>query len=62
MWGADWNDYRDHLTAVTGKLGAAPAMIPMELVTKSAFGEKTIRAQIVNHPKLTRVVSGADDF
>src|SRR5712675_2142046 len=43
----------DHLTAVTGKLGASPAMIPLELTTKSALGEKVIRAQIVDHPKLT---------
>ena len=43
----------DHLTAVTGRLGAAPAMIPIELTTKSALGEKTVRAEIVNHPKLT---------
>jgi hypothetical protein len=52
----------DHLTAVTGKLGAAPAMIPMELVTKSAFGEKTIRAQIVNHPKLTPLLVALTTF
>jgi hypothetical protein len=43
----------DHLTAVTGKLGASPAMIPMELTTHSALGEKTIHAELVNHPKLT---------
>jgi hypothetical protein len=43
----------DHLTAVTGKLGAAPAMIPLELTTKSALGEKVIHAQLVDHPKLT---------
>jgi SpoIVB peptidase S55 len=43
----------DHLTAVTGRLGTAPAMIPMELTTHSAFGEKTIHAELVSHPKLT---------
>src|SRR5947207_1347019 len=43
----------DHLTAVTGKLGAVPAMIPMELTTHSAFGEKTIHAELVSNPKLT---------
>ena len=52
----------DHLTAVTGKLGAAPAMIPMELKLKSAFGEKTIRAQIVNHPKLTPLLVALTAF
>jgi len=28
-------------------------MIPMELTTHSAFGEKTIHAELVSHPKLT---------
>jgi hypothetical protein len=48
----------DHLTAVTGKLGAAPAMIPLELTTKSALGEKVVRAQIVDQPKLTPLLVG----
>jgi hypothetical protein len=52
----------DHLTAVTGKLGAAPAMIPMELTTKSALGEKTIHAQVVNHPKLTPLLVALTAF
>jgi hypothetical protein len=52
----------DHLTAVTGKLGTAPAMIPMELTTKSALGTKTIRAEIVNHPKLTPLLVGITAF
>ena len=52
----------DHLTAVTGKLGVAPAMIPMELTTKSVLGEKTIHAQIVNHPKLTPLLVAMTAF
>jgi hypothetical protein len=52
----------DHLTAVTGKLGAAPAMIPMELTTRSASGEKVIHAQIVNHPKLTPLLVALTAF
>ena len=52
----------DHLTAVTGKLGAAPVMIPMELTTKSALGEKTIRVQVVNHPKLTPLLVALTTF
>ncbi len=52
----------DHLTAVTGKLGAAPAMIPMELTTKSALGEKIVRAEIVNHPKLTPLLVAMTAF
>jgi len=52
----------DHLTAVTGKLGAAPAMIPLELTTKSALGEKVIHAQIVDHPKLTPLLVALTAF
>jgi hypothetical protein len=52
----------DHLTAVTGKLGASPAMIPLELTTKSALGEKLIRAQIVDHPKLTPLLVALTAF
>ena len=52
----------DHLTAVTGRLGPAPAMIPLELTTKSALGTKTIHAEIVNHPKLTPLLVGITTF
>jgi len=52
----------DHLTAVTGRLGAAPAMIPMELATKTALGTKTLHAEIVNHPKLTPLLVGITVF
>src|SRR5882762_3328176 len=52
----------DHLTAVTGRLGASPAMIPLELTTKSALGEKLIRAQIVDHPKLTPLLVALTAF
>ena len=47
----------DHLTAVTGKLGAPPAMIPMDLTLLVNGAEpakqKTLHFEIVNHPKLT---------
>jgi hypothetical protein len=51
----------DHLTAVTGKLGAPPAMIPLDLTllvngpdpSKIAPREKTLHFEIINHPKLT---------
>jgi SpoIVB peptidase S55 len=43
----------DHLTAVTGALGAAPPMVPLDLEVKSAAGEKKLHFEIVNHPKLT---------
>jgi hypothetical protein len=52
----------DHLTAVTGKLGASPAMIPLELTTKSTLGEKVIHAQIVDHPKLTPLLVALTAF
>lgn len=52
----------DHLTAVTGKLGASPAMIPLELTTKSALGEKIVRAEVVNHPKLTPLLIALTAF
>src|SRR3984957_17056210 len=52
----------DHLTAVTGRLGKAPAMIPLELTTKSALGEKVIHAEIVDHPKLTPLLVALTAF
>jgi hypothetical protein len=52
----------DHLTAVTGRLGASPAMIPLELTTKSALGTKVIRAQVVDHPKLTPLLVALTAF
>src|SRR5215470_11110598 len=44
----------DHLTAVTGKLGAAPALTPM--------GEKNLHFEMVNHPKLTPLLVGITTF
>src|SRR4029077_9658224 len=52
----------DHLTAVTGKLGAAPAMIPMDLVMKTALGEKNLHFEMVNHPKLTPLLVAITAF
>jgi hypothetical protein len=43
----------DHLTAVTGKLGAAPSMIPLDLTLHTSTTEKKLHFDIVNHPKLT---------
>lgn len=47
----------DHLTAVTGKLGSPPEMIPLDL-TLVASGtatpkKKILHFEMVNHPKLT---------
>lgn len=52
----------DHLTAVTGKLGAAPAMIPMDLSLKSSLGEKNLHFEMVNHPKLTPLLVAITAF
>src|SRR6202051_1296360 len=45
----------DHLTAVTGKLGTSPAMIPLELTLSVAGAEKRLHFQLVNHPRLTPI-------
>src|SRR5258705_2254028 len=52
----------DHLTAVTGKLGAAPAMIPMDFSLKSSLGEKNLHFEMVNHPKLTPLLVAITAF
>src|ERR1700720_2063590 len=46
----------DHVTAVTGKLGAPPAMIPLELTLASAGAEKKLHFELVNHPRLTPIL------
>ncbi|HZC66745.1 MAG TPA: hypothetical protein VE545_09245 [Candidatus Dormibacteraeota bacterium] len=43
----------DHVTAVTGKLGAPPAMIPLDLTITAPAGEKKFHFEVVDHPKLT---------
>jgi hypothetical protein len=56
----------DHLTAVTGKLGAPPAMIPMDLTLQVSGAEpakqKTLHFEIVNHPKLTPLLVALTTF
>jgi hypothetical protein len=52
----------DHLTAVTGKLGAAPAMIPLYLSFVTGVGEKKLHFDIVNHPKLTPLLVALTTF
>ncbi len=56
----------DHLTAVTGKLGAPPAMIPMDLTLQVSGPEpakkKTLHFEIVNHPKLTPLLVALTTF
>lgn len=43
----------DHITAVEGKLGATPVMIPLDLTVRAPAGEKKFHFELVNHPKLT---------
>ncbi len=45
---------QDRRSAVVGKLGAAPPMIPIELTFDTpGNGEKKLRFEVVEHPKLT---------
>jgi len=52
----------DHLTAVTGKLGAPPPMIPLDLSVLTALGEKKLHFDVVNHPKLTPLLVAITAF
>ena len=52
----------DHLTAVTGKLGAPPAMIPLDLAMATSLGEKKLHFDVVNHPKLTPLLVAITTF
>jgi len=52
----------DHLTAVTGKLGASPAMIPVDLTLVVGGAEKKLHFEMVNHPKLTPLLMGLTVF
>jgi len=52
----------DHITAVTGKLGAPPAMIPLELTLSVASAEKQLHFQLVNHPRLTPILMALTTF
>jgi hypothetical protein len=52
----------DRLTAVTGKLGAPPPMIPMDLTLSVSGTEKKLHFEMVNHPKLTPLLVGLTIF
>jgi len=52
----------DHLTAVTGKLGPPPAMIPLDLDVVTGLGERKFHVEIVNLPKLTPLLVGLTTF
>jgi hypothetical protein len=52
----------DHITAVTGKLGPAPTMIPMDLTLSAAGAEKQLHFELVNHPRLTPILVALTTF
>ncbi|HEY2819505.1 MAG TPA: SpoIVB peptidase S55 domain-containing protein [Candidatus Acidoferrum sp.] len=52
----------DHLTAVTGKLGAPPSMIPLDLSLSTPIGNKRLHFEVVNHPKLTPLLVALTTF
>jgi hypothetical protein len=52
----------DHLTAVTGKLGTAPPMIPLDLTFVTDSEEKKLHFELVNHPKLTPLLVAMTTF
>jgi SpoIVB peptidase S55 len=52
----------DHLTAVTGKLGAPPQMIPVDLTFVNGTNEKKLHFEMVNHAKLTPLLVAMTTF
>src|SRR6266446_3817413 len=52
----------DHLTAVSGKLGAPPAMIPLDVTLAAGGAEKKLHFELVNHPKLTPLLVAITTF
>src|SRR5271168_551915 len=52
----------DHLTAVTGKLGAPPAMIPLDLTLAVSGAEKKLHFELINHPRRTPLLVALTTF
>jgi hypothetical protein len=52
----------DHLTAVTGKLGDAPRLIPLDITFVTPTAEKKLHFEMVNHPKLTPLLVAITTF
>jgi hypothetical protein len=52
----------DHLTAVIGKLGAPPTMVPLDLSVANAGTEKKLHFELINHPKLTPLLVAITTF
>jgi hypothetical protein len=52
----------DRLTAVVGKLGATPPLIPMDLTVATPLGEKPLHFQLIQHPKITPLLVAITAF
>jgi hypothetical protein len=52
----------DRLTAVSGKLGAIPPLVPLDLTLDTPAGEKKLHFELVNHPKLTPLLVAITTF
>ena len=52
----------DRLTAVSGRLGASPALVPLDVTLDSSDGQKKLHFEIVNHPKLTPLLVAITTF
>lgn len=52
----------DHLTAVSGKLGPPPEMIPLDLTVVTGSNENKLHFEMVNHPKLTPLLVAMTTF
>jgi SpoIVB peptidase S55 len=52
----------DHLTAVSGKLGAPPPMVPLDLSVANHGAEKKLHFELINHPKLTPLLVAITTF
>ncbi len=51
----------DHLTAVTGTLGATPALIPVDVTFRNG-AEKKFHFEVISHPKLTPLLVALTTF
>ena len=52
----------DRLTAVMGRIGPAPQMIPVDLTVVTPAGEKQFHAEMISNPKLTPLLMGIVAF
>ena len=52
----------DHITAVTGKLGPAPSLVPLDLTLANGGAEKRLHFELINHPKLTPLLVAITTF